>query len=91
MASLVLESERAVKALGAVVFGPSEKEARSLQFRRSLYIVKDIKAGDQITAANMRAIRPGHGLSPKYYDNVMGRVVKRDAKRGTAVSWDLLA
>ena len=91
MASLVLESERAVKALGAVVFGPSEKEARSLQFRRSLYIVKDIKAGDQMTAANMRAIRPGHGLSPKYYDNVMGRVVKRDAKRGTAVSWDLLA
>ena len=91
MASLVCESERAVKALGAVAFGPSEKEARSLQFRRSLYIVKDIKAGDQITAANMRAIRPGHGLSPKYYDNVMGRIVKRDAKRGTAVSWDLLA
>ena len=62
---------------------------KSLQFRRSLYIVEDMKAGDIITEKNMRSIRPGMGLSPKYYELILGKNVKVDIKRGTAVSWDI--
>ena len=89
MESLVIESERAWKALGDVVFGPSEKEKKSLLFRRSLYIVKDMLAGEVIDENNMRAIRPGCGLSPKYLETIMGKRVRRDTKRGTAVDWGL--
>jgi len=91
MKSLVIESERAWKSLGRISFGPSEKEKNSLIFRRSLYIVEDIKAGDVITDKNMRAIRPGWGLSPKYFEKILGKKVLRDVKRGTAVDWSLLA
>lgn len=90
MAALVKESERAWEALGSVVFGPSEKEKKSIQFRRSLYIVEDLKAGDIITEVNMRAIRPGNGLSPKYFDRILGKKVCKDVKRGTSVDWALL-
>lgn len=89
MESLVVESERAWKALGGVTFGPSAKEKKSLLFRRSLYIVKDMKAGEVIDDNNMRAIRPGRGLFPKYFEAVKGKKVRRDIKRGTPVSWDL--
>jgi N-acetylneuraminate synthase len=89
MAALRIETDRAWKALGSVVFGPSEKEKKSLQFRRSIYIVEDMKAGDTITEENMRAIRPGLGLPTKYYDVVLGKKVSRDVARGTAVCWDL--
>jgi N-acetylneuraminate synthase len=90
MKALVIESERASKALGEVVFGPSEKEKNSLQFRRSLYIVKDMKAGDIITKENMRAIRPGMGLATKYIDVFLGKTASRDIARGTPVSWGLI-
>jgi sialic acid synthase SpsE len=72
------------------VFGPSEKEKNSLQFRRSLYIVKDMKAGDIITKENMRAIRPGMGLATKYIDVFLGKTASRDIARGTPVSWGLI-
>jgi pseudaminic acid synthase len=88
--SLVIESERAWKSLGRVCFGPNEKEKKSLIFRRSLYIVEDMKAGDVITNNNMRAIRPGYGLSPKYLEKMLGKKVQKDVKRGTAVDWELL-
>ena len=58
--------------------------------RRSLYIVEDMKAGDVITEENMRSIRPGLGLSPKYYEDLLGRKVRRNIAKGTALSWDLL-
>jgi pseudaminic acid synthase len=90
MSSLVTESERAWQALGAVTYGPSEREKPSLQFRRSLYVAKDMKAGDVFTPANLRAIRPGFGLPPKHLTELMGKGVKRDVKKGTPVSWDLL-
>lgn len=90
MAQLVLESERAWQALGKVSFGPTEAEKRSLQYRRSLYVVQDLKAGDVLTRENVRAIRPGLGLAPKYLDEVLGRTVGRDVRRGTALNWDLL-
>lgn len=90
MGQLVVETERAWQALGHVSYGATEAEKKSIQFRRSLYVVKDIKAGELLTRENVRAIRPGLGLPTKYLDVLMGKKVVRDVKRGTAVQWDLL-
>jgi N-acetylneuraminate synthase len=90
MANLVIESERAWRALGEIWYGPTEKEIGSIQFRRSLYIVRDLKAGDLLTAENVRAIRPGHGLAVKHLEQVLGRAVKHDVRKGTRLAWDLL-
>jgi sialic acid synthase SpsE len=90
MRSLVVETERAWQALGKISYGPTEKEKASLQFRRSLYITKDMKAGEVFTTENIRIIRPGLGLPPKYYDIFLGKRVKQDVTKGTPISWDLL-
>jgi len=90
MAQLVVEAERAWQALGQVNYGPTEAEKKSLQFRRSLYVVQDLKAGDVFTRDNIRAIRPGYGLPPKFFDILLGKRVARDVKRGTPLSWKLL-
>jgi len=87
---LVIETERAWQAIGRVTYGPTEKEIASMKYRRSLYIVEDIKAGEQLTKENMRAIRPGYGLAPKYYELLLGKVIKNDVRKGTALSWELL-
>jgi N-acetylneuraminate synthase len=89
MAQLVLETERAWQALGQVSYGPTEAEKKSIQFRRSLYVVQDIKAGDVLSRKNVRAIRPGLGLPTKYLEQVLGKTVKQDVKRGTAINWSL--
>jgi N-acetylneuraminate synthase len=91
MAQLVVETERAWQALGHVAYGPTEAEKKSLQFRRSLYIVKDLKAGQILTSENVRAIRPGLGLPTKYLEQVLGRRLKQDARRGTPLAWSLIA
>jgi len=91
MAQLVIESERAWQALGKVSYGATEAEKKSLQYRRSLYIVKDLKAGDVLTKDNVRAIRPGLGLPTKYLEQVLGRTVKQDVLRGLGLSWDILS
>ena len=88
--ALVVESERAWQSLGCVSYGPVGKEKDSLQFRRTLYIAQDLQAGDVLSPKNLRAIRPGAGLSPKYYDTLLGKKVTRPVKKGTPVSWDLL-
>ncbi len=90
MKSLVIESKRAWQALGGIKYGASKSEKPSLQFRRSLYIVKDIKAGEEITLENIRAIRPGYGLPTKHLNNLIGKTVNRDIARGTAVNWDFI-
>jgi N-acetylneuraminate synthase len=90
MAQLVVESERAWQALGNVSYGPIGAEKGSLQYRRSLYVVQEIKAGDIITRENVRAIRPGLGLPTKYQDVLLGKQVCRDVQRGIPVTWDLL-
>lgn len=90
MAQLVVETERAWQAMGKVSYGPTDAEKKSLQFRRSLYVVRDITAGDLLTRENVRAIRPGLGLPTKYMDVVLGRAVKQDVKRGMALDWSLL-
>lgn len=88
--SLVNETERAWQALGRVNYGVDGKEGMSLKFRRSLYVVKDMKAGDKLTEENLRAIRPGAGLPPKYLWNLLGKRVNRDIKSGTPLGWILI-
>lgn len=88
MKQLVREVNAAYEAIGTVHYGLTSQE--STKFRRSLYIVEDMKAGDVITKENMRSIRPGLGLPPKYYDILLGKKVKCDVKRGTALSWDMI-
>ncbi|MCD5405677.1 MAG: pseudaminic acid synthase [Desulfotomaculum sp.] len=90
MRALVLETERAWQALGEVKYGYVEAEKNSVKSRRSLYVVKDMKAGEAFTKENLKTIRPGLGLPPKYYDILLGKKVKRDVKKGTPVSWDLI-
>ncbi|MDO8330182.1 MAG: pseudaminic acid synthase [Fluviicoccus sp.] len=90
MASLVVESERAWQSLGKVSYGATAAEKKSLQFRRTLYICQDVKAGDVLTTKNVRAIRPGLGLPPKYIDLVLGKRVSVDAPRGTALAWNMI-
>lgn len=90
MAQLVRETERAWQALGQVSYGPTAAEQKSLQFRRSLYIVRDLKAGDMLTRENVRAIRPGLGLPTKYLEHLLGKSVKHAVKMGTALGWELI-
>lgn len=90
MAQLVVEADRAWQSLGQVSYGATEKEKKSIVFRRSLYVVKDLNAGDVLTRENVRAIRPGLGLPTKYLDVVLGKRVKQDLHRGTALTWDVL-
>ena len=91
MQALVVETERAWQALGKVSYGATAAEQNSLQFRRSLYVVQDIKAGDMLTRENVRAIRPGNGLAPKHLESVLGRKAKVPLTKGTALTWDLLS
>jgi len=88
--SLVIEAERAWQALGAVRYGATEKEKNSLAFRRSLYVVRDLRAGEVLTRDNVRAIRPGLGLPPKHLDSILGKKITRDAPRGTPLTRDLV-
>lgn len=88
--SLVIETERAWHSLGTVRYGPTQAEAKSLAYRRSLYIVRDMQRGEVLTPENLRAIRPGHGLPPRYYNTLLGKAVTKPVKRGTPVSWDLV-
>lgn len=87
---LVEETERAWQSIGQVTYGPTEVEKPSLEHRRSLYIAEDLKEGDLLTKENIRAIRPGHGLAPKYLDVVIGKTIKKTVKKGTPLSWELL-
>jgi N-acetylneuraminate synthase len=84
------ESERAWQALGTTHIGPTEAEKESLRFRRSLYVVTDVKAGDEVTADNVRSIRPTGGLAPDMIATVLGRTFSTDAEKGTPLSWDLI-
>ncbi|MBN9654818.1 pseudaminic acid synthase [Halobacillus sp. GSS1] len=90
MNALVLETKRAWQALGQVSYGATDSEKASGKFRRSLYITEDLKAGDILTKDNLRSIRPGFGLPPKYYERLLGKRVNADVKRGTPMSWDLI-
>lgn len=87
---LVEETEKAWQALGKVKYTAGSVEEKSKQFRRSIYISKDMKAGDIIKEDCIRCVRPGYGLAPKYWDMVIGQRVNKDVRRGKSLQWDLL-
>lgn len=87
---LVIETERAFQSLGHVQYGPTEAEIRSVTRRRSIYVIKDMQAGELFSADNIRCIRPGHGLKPKHWDHVLGRPCKKPLRRGMPLAWDMI-
>jgi pseudaminic acid synthase len=87
---LVTESERAWQALGTTAIGPTAAEKESQRFRRSLYVVADVRAGDPVTEENVRSIRPTGGLEPDLISTVLGRTFTVDAAKGTPLTWDLI-
>jgi len=87
--SLVVETERAWQALGSIKYCPIGAEEENRMRRRSLYIAEDMEAGDVLTPQNLRKVRPGYGLPPKYFDLLLGKKVSRNLKKGTPVSWDV--
>lgn len=86
--SLVIETERAWQSIGKVSYNPTEKELKSLQFKRSIYFSEDLKQGDIITRENIKVIRPALGVKPKYYEEILGKKVTRDISKGTPVQWE---
>jgi len=90
MEMLVVETGRAWQSLGKIAYGASQAEQASLVFRRSLYVVKDMDAGEVFSPQNVRAIRPGLGLAPRWIDTVIGMTAKTAVKRGTPLNWDLV-
>lgn len=89
-ASMVKDIRQAEKAIGRVQYGPTEQEKGNLQFRRSIFCVQDIQKGQKITEDNIRIIRPGNGLQPKYYKEILGQTALRDIERGTPLSFEMI-
>lgn len=89
--ALVEDCKRAGRALGEVTYDLQGAERGSVQFRRSLYVVRDIAEGEQLTRENVRSIRPGYGLAPKHLPDVLGKTATRDLKRGEPLGWPALA
>jgi pseudaminic acid synthase len=90
LAALVVETERAWQSLGSVTYGPTQAELKSLPYRRSIYVAEDMKAGETFTPKNLRVIRPAGGLPPRFYDQVQGKTLSRDARKGEPLTWDLV-
>jgi pseudaminic acid synthase len=88
--NLVIESERAFLAMGKVNYILTEKEQKSLQYKRSLYVVEPMKAGDIFSEKNIRSIRPSNGLHTRYYDEILDKTATQDIEAGTALSWELV-
>jgi pseudaminic acid synthase len=89
MKNLVIETNAAWNSIGKEKLGPTKSEKDNLKFRRSIYVIKNIKKGDKITKSNIKCIRPGYGLKTKYFDSILGRIFKKDIKFGTALKWKM--
>ena len=88
--NLVIQSKIAWKSLGKVDYSISHNELSSLQFKRSIFVVKDIKKNQKIRKSDIKIIRPGFGLEPKYLNVLIGKRIKKNVKKGTPFSWDLI-
>lgn len=89
-ALLMRESKSAWQAVGGVHYGVSADDEKSRKYRRSIYVVEDLKAGDVLSNKNLRRVRPGAGLPPKFYDLVLGGKIKHAVAKGTPLTWDLI-
>lgn len=78
------------KALGCIDYSAKQSELSSMVFRRSLYVTKDICAGEIFSVNNVRSIRPGYGLAPKYFNDILGKVSLKDIKKGTPIDWSMI-
>ena len=87
---IVHDIRQAEKAIGSVKYGPSEQEKSSQIFRRSIFCVKNIKRGEKLTSENVRIIRPGYGISPKYYNDILGQTALIDIERGTPLKMEMI-
>lgn len=90
LVALCRDSKTAWQALGSVNYGRKSSEQGNVQFRRSLYFVKDLKAGDVITKDSVRSVRPGFGLAPKYLEDIIGKQVSMDIDKHTPVKRDFI-
>ena len=90
LAMLVEQTKVGWQCLGQARIGARQQEKEGLRFRRSLYVVTDVKAGDPVTAANVRSIRPANGLEPEAFSQIEGRTFRTDVARGTALDWSLV-
>jgi pseudaminic acid synthase len=90
MKSLVIESERAFLSLGAIQYGVQKAETKSQFFKRSIYVAEEIKAGEKFTEKNIRIIRPGDGIEPKYFFKILGKTADKNYSKGTPLTWDSL-
>jgi len=88
--NLVVESERAFLAMGKVNYILSEKEQKSLQYKRSLYVIEPMKSGEVFSELNVSSIRPSNGLHTRYYEEILGKTATQDIEAGTALSWGLV-
>ena len=89
--AMVKAVREAEKAIGVVDYNLTEKQIKGRDFCRSLYVVEDIKAGEAITEKNVRSIRPGFGLHPKYYHSILGKILKNNIDKGSPLTLDILS
>ena len=89
--SMVQAVRTAEKAMGAVRYGATPAEEKCVVFRRSLFVISDLKKGERFTESNVRSIRPGHGLAPKLLKDILGHCASADIERGTPLSWNLIS
>ena len=89
-ARMAADIRQAEKAVGVVQYGAARQEESSIVFRRSIFCVKDIAPGEPLTEENIRVIRPGYGMKPKYYEEILGQVALKEIKRGTPISFQLI-
>lgn len=90
LSSLVVETERAFQSLGKINYGIIAAEEKGKQFKRSIYISRDMIEGEEFTEENLRIIRPGFGLEPKYFERILGKKIRKSVVQGTPLTWDLL-
>ena len=88
LSNLVTESKTAWESIGQFKIGPTKSEQKSLKYRRSIYVSKEIDIGEKLTGDNIKIIRPGFGLAPKYYNVIIGKKANKVLKPGTPISWE---
>ena len=87
---MVKDVRQAKKAVGKIQYGTTRQEAENIAFRRSVFCIRDLKKGETLTEENIKIIRPGYGLKPKYFQEVLGQTALRDIKRGTPLQMDMI-